>query len=58
MSEIVNFNRIRKERAKAAASLKAAENRVKFGRTKLQRELAQMELEQAQRKLDQAKRET
>lgn len=58
MSEIVNFNRIRKERAKAAAALTAAENRVKHGRTKLQRELAQIELEQARRKLDQAKRET
>lgn len=58
MSEIINFNRIKKDRAKAAATLKAAENRVKFGRTKLQRQLAEIELEQARRKLDQAKRET
>ncbi|MCC7267071.1 MAG: DUF4169 family protein [Caulobacteraceae bacterium] len=58
MSEIINFNRIKKERAKAASVLKAAENRVKFGRTRLQRELAQIELENARKKLDQAKRET
>lgn len=58
MAEIINFNRLRKERSRADAELKAIENRVKFGRTRLQRELAARELEAARRKLDQAKRDT
>ena len=34
MSDIVNLNRARKAKARAGAKATAAENRVKFGRTK------------------------
>lgn len=38
MGEVVNLNKARKARAKAEASKKAANNRVKFGMTKAEKE--------------------
>ena len=37
MAEIVNLNRARKAKARAAAEAKASENRVKYGQTKAER---------------------
>ena len=57
MAEPINLNKARKERSKAEAKAKAAQNRVKFGRTKPQTLASQLEAERARRGLDQKKRE-
>ncbi len=57
MAEIVNLNRARKARDKAAAKSDAAANRVAHGLTKAQRETANAERERLSRLLDQTKRE-
>jgi len=57
MAEPINFNRAKKARAAADAKAKAAENRVKFGRTKGEKLGAKLEAERARRAIDQAKRE-
>lgn len=54
---IVNFNRARKDRAKAQAKTRAAENRVAFGRTKSEKAKGKLEAAKAERTLDGAKRE-
>lgn len=38
MAEIVNLNKARKQKAREAKKAKAAENRVRFGRTKSEKE--------------------
>ena len=58
MAKIVNLNQARKTRARADAAAKAAENRVKFGRTKAEKAQARAEAEKAARALDQTRRET
>ena len=57
MAEPINFNRAKKARAAAEAKARAAGNRVKFGRSKAEKQAAKLEVERAQRALDQAKRE-
>ena len=57
MAEIVNLNRARKARDKAAAKADAAANRVAHGLTKAQRDTAKAERERASRLLDQSKLE-
>ena len=57
MAEIVNLNRARKAREKAAAKTGAANNRVAHGLTMAQRNAANAERERLSRLLDQAKRE-
>jgi hypothetical protein len=57
MVEIVNLNRARKQRAKQAGKAKSAENRVAFGRTRAERELAKARTEKAARTLEGKKRE-
>ena len=57
MAEIVNLNRARKVRDKAAAKADAAVNRVTHGLTKAQRDAAKAERERLSRLLDQTKRE-
>lgn len=57
MADILNFNKARKRRDRATAETQAAENRVRFGRTKAQKALdAAAELEAA-RRLDGLRRE-
>jgi hypothetical protein len=57
MAEIVNLNRFRKKKAREEAAARAAENRVRFGRTTAEKERdAALEYE-AQRRLDQLRRE-
>jgi hypothetical protein len=57
MSEPVNLNRVRKARAKADNKALAARNRVAFGRTKAEKDLAEARRDKAARALDAKKRE-
>ncbi|WP_293393734.1 DUF4169 family protein [Nevskia sp.] len=57
MAELINLNKARKQKARAAAESLAAANRVKFGRTKAEKQRdASAEAEAAQR-LDGLRRE-
>lgn len=49
MPEIVNLNRARKQKARAGRKAQAAENRVRFGRTKAERETAKATADKAER---------
>ncbi|RAK60621.1 DUF4169 domain-containing protein [Phenylobacterium hankyongense] len=57
MAEPINLNKARKARQRDGARAKAAENRVRFGRTKAETTVSKLEAEKARRALDQAKRE-
>ena len=57
MTEPINLNKARKARAQAQAKKTAAENRVRFGRTKAEKTVSRLEAEKARRLHEQAKRE-
>jgi hypothetical protein len=57
MAEPINLNKTRKAKARAGAESLAAENRVRFGRTKAEKQLAKAREEKARRDLDAGKRE-
>lgn len=57
MAELINFNKVRKAKARADAERQAAENRVKFGRTKAQRQLDAARAADDAAKLDRLRRE-
>ena len=57
MAELINLNKARKARERAAAKAQAAENRTKHGRSKGQKAVTKLEAERARRDLDGAKRE-
>lgn len=57
MADIINFNKARKRKAREQAQAQAAENRVRFGRTKEQKQLEATQMEEARRKLDGLRRE-
>ena len=57
MGKVINLNKARKRKAREDAAAQAAQNRVRFGRTKEQKQRDAAEAEQAQRKLDGLKRE-
>jgi len=52
MAEIINLNRARKARARAEAGKTAADNRVKFGRTKAEKTLARAEKALEEKRID------
>ncbi len=52
MAEIINLNKARKSRDKADAQSRAEENRVKFGRTKAEKDASRREAETRDRHLD------
>ena len=56
MSEIVNLRRARKAKARAAAEGEAAQNRITFGRTKTEKQMAAAQRKAADKKLDGHKR--
>lgn len=58
MATVINLNKIRKQKAREQAEAQAAENRVRFGRSKAQKQLDAAETEAMQRKLDQLRRDT
>ena len=57
MTTPINLNKARKHKQRAEAEKKAAENRVKFGRTKAEKAAHKSEKERASKGLDGAKRE-
>jgi hypothetical protein len=57
VAEIVNLNRARKVRAKAAKAAEADANRAKFGRTKVQKSAEILHAERRAALLDGARRE-
>lgn len=57
MAEPINLNRARKAREKAQAKTAAAENRVRFGRTKAEKTVSKLEAERALRDLEGKKRD-
>jgi hypothetical protein len=57
MADIINLNQARKERARAAKSAKAEENRARFGRTKAEKAADRAETSKIDRLLDDSKRE-
>jgi hypothetical protein len=52
MAEIINLNKVRKARAKAGAQQQAAENRIRHGRTKAEKQAERAATEAAAKKLD------
>lgn len=58
MTEPINLNKARKAREKAQAKSQAAQNRVRFGRTKAEKQAASLEVERAGRAHDEKKRES
>lgn len=57
MAEPINLNKARKARARDAARVQAAENRVRFGRPKTARATAELEAARAARELEGKKRD-
>ena len=57
MTTPINLNKARKQKQRAEAEKKAAENRVKFGRTKAEKTAQNSEKDRASKGLDGAKRE-
>ena len=57
MADPINLNRARKAKARAADQAQAAENRVRFGRTKAEKLAAKAEAERLKRALDQSRRD-
>jgi hypothetical protein len=56
MGELINFNKARKAKAKAADQAAAQQNRARFGRTKAQKNLADARRDKLDKALDQARR--
>lgn len=57
MSKVVNLRQFRKRKAREDEAAQATENRVRFGRTRAQKEQDELEAEQARQRMDQLKRE-
>ena len=55
MAEIINLNRFKKERDRAAKAKTADENRARFGRSKEERERAEANTRKAEKSLDDKK---
>jgi predicted nucleic acid-binding Zn-ribbon protein len=57
MAEIINLRQARKQKARTEKEVRAAENRVAFGRTKAAKELTKAERNMLGRRLDSHKRD-
>ncbi|SFM17061.1 DUF4169 family protein [Shimia aestuarii] len=57
MSEPVNLNRFRKQKARADKKARADQNAIKFGRTKVEKQRDKAEAEKASRHIDGHKRD-
>ncbi|MFO1035165.1 MAG: DUF4169 family protein [Hyphomicrobiales bacterium] len=57
MGEVINLNRFKKQKARAAREDEAAANRAKFGRTKAEKQYAAAEAKREEKSLDGHKRE-
>jgi len=58
MTEVINLNKKRKAKAKTDSEKNASENRVKFGRTKEQKQLEKAKSKLSEKHIDAHKRET
>lgn len=58
MAEIINLKRFRKARAKAEEARTAEENRIRFGRTKAEKSLAESTRQQDDARLEGHRRDT
>lgn len=58
MAEIINLNKVRKLKARTAAEKLAAENRVRFGRSKEEKQRERNQTADAAKKLDGHKLDT
>lgn len=58
MSEIINLNQKRKARARVEKDARAAENRIRYGRTKQEKQTEKAKAEKLQRHVEAHKRET
>ncbi len=58
MNDIVNLKQFKKQKARAEKEKLADQNRIQFGRTKIEKALARNELTKAERFLDQNRRES
>ncbi|MEO0548374.1 MAG: DUF4169 family protein [Pseudomonadota bacterium] len=56
MTKPINLNKVRKAKAKAEKTQKAAENRIKFGRTKAEKEQDHLTRARHKKSLDDTKR--
>lgn len=52
MTEVINLNKKRKAKLRLEKEKKASENRIKFGRTKQEKQLDKKENERSKRHLD------
>jgi hypothetical protein len=57
MADIINLNKARKAKARADKSVHAQENRVRFGRTRAQKQADAAETAKLDRLLDDSKRD-
>ena len=57
MADIINLRRARKEKVRADKEARAAENRVKFGRTKDEKRLAEARERLAKRQIEAHRRD-
>lgn len=57
MGKVINLNKVRKQKAREAAEVQAAENRIRFGRTKAEKARDAAAETESQRKLDLLRRE-
>lgn len=58
MGEVINLNKARKRKARQEAAAQAAENRVRFGRSKEQKQHEAALAEEARKRLDALHRES
>jgi hypothetical protein len=57
MAEIINLRQARKARARTEAEGRAGDNRVRFGRTKAEKQVAKSETERRERALEGVRRD-
>jgi hypothetical protein len=57
MAELINLNKARKAKARAAGKAQASENRVRFGQTKGQKAATKLDAERVRRELEGKKRD-
>ncbi|WP_018149480.1 DUF4169 family protein [Henriciella marina] len=57
MTTPINLNKVRKDKERAASKKQAAENRVKFGRTKIQKLAEKADAARLRKTVDLAKKE-
>jgi hypothetical protein len=58
MTEVINLNQKRKAKARAGKEKKASENRIKFGRTKEEKNMEKLKARRAEQSLEGHKLET